>query len=248
MKEFYYQIKGKKSEKDKESYGMYGDSNWVFPPLWSDKIEAEDKKEAKRLTEEEYGKKFPLRVLKKDLDSNEFLISIKEIKDDDHHLKRLFEVNTCKYCEREFKIIEKYQIDDPYKGSEYCSYDCKTVAYQLEKIKRNEHFTLNQSLFDKNKRPVIYKITNKKTNKSYIGKTTQVFTLRWYQHFFCSTGTKFHEEIKNSDLTEWTFEIIEVVNIPEEVKNINEIDKIIIERERHWINEHNTLNEGYNTI
>lgn len=243
MKEFYYQIKGKNNPEDPYSYGK-----WQFPPIWSDKVSAKNKKEAKKKIDEEYGRVFPLRVLTKDLDSAEFLLSIKEIKKDDHHTKRLFEVHECKQCGKEFKVIEKYQQNSNYKGPVYCSDECKATGYELERMQNHEDWQTSEFLIKRNRLPVIYKITNKATGKSYVGKTTQIFTFRWYQHFFCSTGTKFHEEIKNTQLTDWKFEILEQIDLPIQIKDMGTCNKFILERERKWINELNTIKEGYNSI
>ena len=58
--EFYFQIKGKRSKKDPDRLGggLYGGtSNWVFPPLFSGKVEAKDKEEANEKINKLYGKK-----------------------------------------------------------------------------------------------------------------------------------------------------------------------------------------------
>jgi len=43
MPEFLFQIKGKRGEPTAGFYG--GDSNWSFPPIWQDKVEANNAKE-----------------------------------------------------------------------------------------------------------------------------------------------------------------------------------------------------------
>lgn len=231
MKEFYYQIKGK------SDVGEYG--NWAWPPIFSGKVEAEDKKAAKLLIEEDYGREFPLRVLVKDLDSNEFLLHIKEIKEDDHHTKRLFDVKTCKQCGNQFKMIEKYIINNPGGGYGFCRREC---------LKEHDLVNAYTSSVEGYSPPVIYKITNKATGMCYIGKTRQVFTLRWYQHFFQSCGTKFHKAIRESKITDWIFEVIEAVNVPEELKSMEEIDRFIESREKEYILSFNSIENGYNTV
>jgi hypothetical protein len=237
MKIFYYQIKGKCSTEQLE----YSMSNWNFPPIFSGKVEAENIKDAKLIIEEIYGKKFPLRVLKKDLDSNEFLLKIEELKEDSHY-NRLFEVKICEECQSTFYIIDKYNDTNvKNKGSKFCSDTC----YEEFKKKENENYYINR--INENtgyQPPVIYKITNKNNNKSYIGKTTQIFTLRWYQHFFQTTSTKFHEEIKNTDYSDWLFEILEVIRH----NNIPDLNKLTLERETFYINHYDTINNGYNTL
>jgi hypothetical protein len=89
----------------------------------------------------------------------------------------------------------------------------------------------------------------------YIGKTTQVFTLRWYQHFFQSGTNKFHDAIRKSKISDWIFEIHEVIEFPENLREnkdfrtyLNDREKFIIERERYWINHFDSIANGYNSI
>ena len=72
----------------------------------------------------------------------------------------------------------------------------------------------------------------------YIGKTSQVFTLRWYQHFYQSGDCKFHAAIKNSNFTDWSFDVIEIANSAEEVSI----------REQYWIDHYDSISNGYNSV
>ena len=234
MPKYYFKIKGKN--------GNSLSSNWSFPPIFSGLVEASDKKSAKSIIDGLYDKKFPLRVLNKDLESNEFLLAIDEIDESSIYYKKIFSINVCEVCNSEFKVIDKYNNDFIYdKGSKYCSDECKT-----------EHLTKFQPTYTENNEvsnsSVIYKITNKKTNKSYIGKTRQVFTLRWYQHFYQLKDTKFHKEIKESKLSDWTFEILEEIKRNNINESMDEHDKKTLEIERYYINLYDTVNNGYNSL
>jgi hypothetical protein len=248
MPDWYFQIKGKKAPEDREGSGMYGgDSNWTFPPLFSDMVTAPDRKCAIEIIEEVYGKKFPTRVLKKDLDANEFLLSIKEIKEDDHYTRSLFEVQTCNGCGGKFKMIEKYLINSTGGGHEYCTYDCKQKHTEIERYRNPYENKEDNGIHN----PVIYKITNKLTGMPYIGKTKQAFTFRWYQHFFQSAKSgvaKFHEAIRTSKVSDWTFEVIEIIVFPEEVRSSDEINKYILSRESFFIRKLNSVTNGYNSV
>jgi len=234
MKDFYYQIKGK------------NEMGWCFPPLFSGKITAEDRKVAKTLIEEEYGKQFPLRVLAKDVDSNEFLLSIKEIKDDDHYTRRLFEVRECKQCKKPYKIIEKYNSKNEGGGPDFCSSDC---SKEFSTVANYSRWSTKEIFIQTNgkEKPIIYKITNKINGKCYIGKTTQIFTLRWYQHFFHGGDSKFHQEVRSTPVENWTFEILETIDIPDQIATLKEIDEIILGRERHYIVLYDSIENGYNS-
>lgn len=228
-REFYYQIKGRSGE---SLYGSFG--NWSFPPIFSGRVTAENKKEAKLLIEEEYSNTFPLRVLRKDLESNEFLMSITDMTDNDH-LKRLFDERQCQECENKFRRIDLYNdANTHYKGETFCSDNCHTIDKERKRI---ENFTQNADF--NSTIPVIYKITHIPTGKSYIGQTNQSFTLRWWQHIkWGKTDCKFQQALKDSDITDWTFGVIHVC------EKFEELDKW----ESHYIREHDSINNGYNTV
>lgn len=246
MKEFYYQIKGKRSKKDPMRHsGIYGGTwNWVHPPLFCGKVSAKDKEDANEKINQLYGKKFPRRVAKKDLNSNEFLLHIEEIKENSY-VSTLFEEKKCEHCHRPYRMIDKYNDSHcDYKGWGYCSNHCKQQAYQIEQYRRKE---MENNSMGGTRAPVIYKITNKSTKKVYVGKTNQVFTLRWYQHFFQGEKSKFHQAINSTKVTEWVFEVIEIVSIPDDLKKNLDIEKYILSRELHWINHYDSINNGYNS-
>jgi len=227
LTEFYYQIKGK------AGVGNQSLSCWTFPPIFSGKVSAKNKAEAKEMIEKEYHKKFPLRVLHKDIDNNEFLLKIEDMTDNDY-LKSLFEKRECIECKTKFRRIDLYNNANViYKGDKFCSDSCKQTYYERE---RAENFEQNQGFYDSI--PVIYKITNKNNNKVYIGQTTQSFTLRWWQHIkWGVSDCKFHKAMRESKVTDWTFEVIEVV------KDKSKLD----ERESYYIKQFDSIKEGYNT-
>lgn len=239
MPDFYFQIKGRLDEPEETIYG--GIQNWGFPPLFSGKVTASDKKQAKLLVDEEYGRKFPLRVLAKDLAQNPFLLSIEEIKEGSR-IADLFKQRECQHCKVSFYMIDKYNnIHDHYKGWDYCTEKCREAARDI----RVAQYHLNEVMNGRSL-PIIYKITNKITSKVYIGKTTQIFTLRWYQHFFQTGDNKFHQAIKSTPVTDWTFEVLEAIDLPD-TKSHSEVEAFIIERERFYIAQFNSIEEGYNS-
>lgn len=233
MPDYYYQIKGKNSPAA-EGYFI---STWSWPPIFSGMVVADNKKTAHALINEEYGKKFPLRVLAKDLDSNEFLLNIREIKENDHHTRRLFEVQVCKQCGQQFKVIEKYEQN--HGGSfDFCTDGCRLAHNRIEQFLAADNSGL----------PVIYRITNRVTGMVYIGKTRQPFTLRWWQHINHPGDCKFHTAVRSSQVTDWTFEVVEVIEPPTELgRDMQAIDAFICEREREHIRLHDSIEKGYNS-
>lgn len=87
----------------------------------------------------------------------------------------------------------------------------------------------------------IYKITHKETGKVYIGKTVNHPFFRWFQHFKAQSGSYFHEVMKSSVITDWTYEVID------ELKDGTEKD--LLDLESKYIAEYNATNPdlGYNT-
>ena len=83
---------------------------------------------------------------------------------------------------------------------------------------------------------------------SYIGKTTQAFTLRWWQHFSSETNTKFSKEINQTSLKDWVFSIIEIINEEEAQDQNKTLDAWISEREQFHINDNDSINNGYNSV
>ncbi|MBK7362801.1 MAG: GIY-YIG nuclease family protein [Micavibrio sp.] len=240
MPEYLFQIKGKLG---KDAYSF---SNWSFPPIWQDKVEAKNSKEAKLIIEELYGRKFPLRVLAKDLDSNEFLLSIKEIKEDDFWTKKLFETVECKTCNSPFKLIEKYQSGGKSDGGrDFCSQECANVERDKNRPTNYLDFKEATAIHDY----VIYKITNKENGMCYIGQTKQAFTFRWYQHFYQPKDVKFHDAIMEFPITAWTFEVIEKIDIPEEIKyDKASIRTFVFNRETEYIKKFDCIKSGYNSV
>lgn len=241
MPEFLFQIKGKRGDETMGHWG--GSSNWSFPPIWQDKIEANDVADAKLKIEELYGRKFPLRVLKKDLESNEFLLNITPINEYNYYIQKYFDINECKNCQSKFKLIEKYQIGNEGGGYDYCSSKCGKEF--REKGFNILEYREGNAIHDY----VIYKITNRETGMCYIGQTKQAFTFRWYQHFYQSNDVKFHEAIKSSPITAWTFEVIEVIDIPEEIKHDKAaIRNLVNAKETEYIRKFNCIQNGYNSV
>lgn len=235
-KAFYYQIKAKKTELDEGHFS----SQWVFPPVMSGRVYAKDKKEARSIIDDEHGKKFPMRVARKDLDDHEYLLNLWEIKDGDDRTNGLFEVRECLCCGQGYRVIDHYNnIHEMYKGRDYCSWECK------EKQRAEDKLDMIWA-GDGKHAPVIYQITNIKKNMVYIGQTTQAVTLRWWQHLFHGTGTKFHKAIKESDLCDWSFSVIEEVK-KDDKPDGTEMRDYLFEREMYWIKECNSIEDGYNT-
>lgn len=92
----------------------------------------------------------------------------------------------------------------------------------------------------KNKYGVIYKITNKRNNKMYIGKTTskdpKKYILLTYMNTNGKTNRHIHNAIKKHGKENFSYEIID------EAKSLKELNT----KEQYYIENFNTLKKGYN--
>lgn len=82
---------------------------------------------------------------------------------------------------------------------------------------------------------IIYKITNKVNNKSYIGQTRYSLEFRWRQHQHKKDNTYFHNAIKKYGVDNFELSVLEECD----VEQLNS-------REIFYIAKYNTFQEGYN--
>jgi hypothetical protein len=115
---------------------------------------------------------------------------------------------------------------------------------------KKEHWTPKVNIEIGIHQPTIYMITNKNTGLSYIGKTLNPFTNRWHNHFFCNplSETKLYKAICASKITDWVFQVIEIVDVPTEITDKRQIDLFVKNRESYWIKHHDTFVSGYNGV
>lgn len=233
MTKFYYQIKGR------QPAGPSREAEWAWPPVFSGMVEADNRKEARAQIEALYERQFPVCVLKKDLADHAYLLHIQVLREHDTYLVRRFEDTACKECGTVFRLIDKY--NDP--NTETNSHDyCTNACLRAAKFRDIQEFRL----VNEGKLPaVIYQVRQRSTGKSYVGQTTQAFTLRWWQHLTHSTGCKFHLALIGSDITDWEFSVIEVIAYPEGGSNRA---AYITQREAHWIEELSAIDQGFNTV
>ncbi|NVL49963.1 GIY-YIG nuclease family protein [Pseudomonas syringae pv. actinidiae] len=236
MPEYYYQIKGRSEG------GEYHSAEWIFPPVFSGLVTAENRKRAKEMIEDDYGRKFPSRVLKKDMDAHHYLLQLRELNEHDPgdtYIRRRFEFVPCKECGTPFRLIDKYnQFMCDCLSPDYCKLSCKEAA-RLRDVQ--EFREASQGRLP----AVIYQVRQKSTGKVYIGQTINAFTLRWWQHLTTPSDSKFHEALKATAITDWEFSVVEVISFPEGCDNKR---LHVTDRERHWIETMNSVESGYNTI
>lgn len=215
-------------------------NEWNYSAFDIGYIEAESKKEAREKLEDKLGIQLTMRSLKKDIGhKNIYLLQLYE--PNSFFDKLWLSQRKCEICGQEYTKLERDKANDCIRINEkFCSVTCEDQAKAIQKE------SINYSTHP----AVIYKITNKNNGKSYIGKTTQSFTLRWYQHFFQSSNTKFHQEIKQTKYSDWIFEILETFGFNGSDIDFNDskgYNKLLTEREKYYIDKYDSINNGYNT-
>lgn len=97
----------------------------------------------------------------------------------------------------------------------------------------------------------IYKITNKKNGKIYIGQTIVGIDKRWRQHVADSRNkrSKFYKAINKYGASNFIVEEVECieVNFNSYNKNREEISIKLDRRERYWIAKYDSYKTGYNS-
>ena len=90
----------------------------------------------------------------------------------------------------------------------------------------------------------IYKITNTKNNKAYVGQTTRTVEDRWLKHQRESIGakarldTKFARALRKDGVDNFKVETLEIL------KDCTK--QQLTEREHYWVYFYNTIEKGYN--
>lgn len=130
-------------------------------------------------------------------------------------------------------------------GSMKCFYNSQISEEAIEFILTNAEIQLSV----KNKLlngPQIYKITNKKNGKIYIGKSIHKASLRWLSHLKGYGSKEIYKEVINEGIQNFICEVIEVVDVPNDVICKIAINKLVLAREKYYIEFYDSINNGYN--
>ena len=196
--------------------------------LFRDIIEAKNKDVAKEVILNNHKEMFPNgKAYQKRKKGEEVYVSIFELSG--YWEKYWTEKIECRNCGLKFATNLEVKNMSPFENQYYCSEHCKVESKKLmlENYESNPYNSY------------IYKITEKSTNKNYVGKTTKHFIWRWWEHIKATSGSKFHEFIKSSEVSNIAFEVLEVI--------VNGTDEYISERETYWIFVTDSIEKGFNT-
>lgn len=157
-----------------------------------------------------------------------------------NEIEKLNKPWNCSHCgtEHESEYFERPHIEynRHYMNKMFCDRDCfKDHEREIYKL---IEFPDDPSYINKNGIEYIYKITEKSTGKCYIGKTKNEPFFRWWNHLRHSPSP-FGIYFRNTELTDWTFEVLEITH---------ELAEKIFEVESKYIREYNSIENGFNTI
>lgn len=221
----------------------FGSVNIVREPL----IRAKDKNQVKSILLEKYPQFFQNGKVyeKESKDSAQFFyVVIFELYE--YEKKQVIDGTSweCAYCGQKHentyvsnpRKYEKLFGDKMFCRSEenYCLSQYKKEHYKDVEFPDDENF------IKKDSPNYIYKITEKATNKCYIGKTRNAPFFRWWNHLVHSS-TPFASYLRKTKLSEWTFEVLE--ELPGNVKN-SEVLRI----ESEYIRKFDSIGNGYNSL
>lgn len=252
MQEFYFDIKAREIEvRKKEGNGTWlpasETSTWKWPPVWSGRIEAKDRADARKKIEEEYNQRFIMKdgIKVKDVP---FLLSIKPMT---NYLSKRFEAIQCMICGSEYTANDLYVTG--LSDIRFCSIGCSKEHKIQSEISRINNVGASEGFNDYNTPPVIYCIKHIGTGKCYIGKSIRSFTLRWWEHIKISknspsTSNKFYKALRDSSIIDWDFKVVEIVCYPEGIKTRMEMDRYTLIRETEWMKHYDSVRNGYNTM
>lgn len=194
--------------------------------VYADIYEANSKDEVKKLLlqdTKDWLNEVKLRRGKNGL--NQYITSIHEISG--HWVDVFLTPQLCMHCSNEFLKIDKFKFQSGGRAN-FCSELCD-VQYSAR---------LDPNATDNWDNGTVYRIVHKPTGKFYVGVTTRWLMMRWWEHIKAESGSPFHQFIKENDITDFTFEVLE---------SFRPSQQNAYEREAYWINKLNAIEIGFNT-
>jgi predicted nucleic-acid-binding Zn-ribbon protein/Zn-finger protein len=150
-------------------------------------------------------------------------------------------------CDQCNQVHENQYVDKPHSmerlfpGKLFCKSD-NNICFENFKRAFYEGIELpDDEIYVKADSPIyIYKITEKSSGKSYVGKTRNAPFFRWWNHLTHSSSP-FGLRLRNTELTDWTFEVLRM--LPPETNSSD-----VFDIESKYIIEYDCLKNGYNSL
>lgn len=150
----------------------------------------------------DYPEYFFDKVPQRTVDGELFYVNVYEL--DSHWEEFWTEKIPCQYCGE--NPVNRIDLkNNNYSGYYFCCLEHEEQFYE-NRLREDDRTYQNSKIVG-----FIYKITHKQTGRIYIGKTVNHPIFRWFQHFKAQSGSYFHEVMKDSKITDWTYEVIDVL-------------------------------------
>jgi len=253
MKHFKAIIRVVKSISPKDDFcGGFDTVDVLREPL----IMAKDKAEVKSILLEKYPQFFQNgKVYEKETKNDKaqfFYVVIFELYQ--HEIDQINEGEwKCDYCGHihENEYISRPLKSRQFEGKMFCGSDYKNgndivgipdcyEKWKKEVVFKNVDLPDDLNYINIDSPNYIYKITEKSTNKCYIGKTRNAPFFRWWNHLTHSSSP-FGLYLRTTNLSDWTFEVLECLPA-------NLDDKIVFEHETGYIIQFDSINNGFNRV
>lgn len=195
-------------------------------------FDIDTKKNVLKKIKEDYPEYFSEKVPQRTVNGELFYVNVYEL--GEYWEKFWTEQIPCRFCGQ--NPVNRIDIkNNNYSGYYFCCLEHEETFY-ANRLAEDERTYKSGGVIG-----FIYKITHKETGKVYIGKTINHPIFRWFQHFKAQSGSYFHEVMKESNITDWTYEVLDVL------KDGTERD--LLDLESQYISEYNATNPdyGYNT-
>lgn len=223
-------------------------------------IKAENKEEAKKIILEEYPQFFQnWKIYTRETKDQAQFFYVLIYEFSDFYKKEIEEEWKCDFCWKIHKNqIEEWNIittNRKFPWKKFCSslrprldisdnidfeivWDCagkyEEDFYKKWNLEDNTTYVWEKSSY------FIYKITEKKTGKSYIWQTRNFPVFRWYQHW-TKSKTPFWKYFQKTKIADWTFEVLE------ELLYSTEYDKVL-GKESYYIKKYNSIENWFNSL
>ncbi len=223
--------------------------------IYQNTIECDSKEDAKKHIFNLYGK-IPLRKINnmEDNDLYGYIAKSTRYWFDYYHKEYII---TCSNCHKTIKVKGNHELSKhSNKYGQYCCEECmQNYTRQMIDIERkndpwineNDHLGVPKDS-DKHFAGYIYRITNKRNHKSYIGKTIKPPLFRWWQHLKSDS-----QKFERLNITDLLFEVIEIVTYDENLESdqfYKDAEDKLARREMFYITRNNTTDPdiGFNKM
>lgn len=205
------------------------------PVLAQGIIEKDCKKDVVTFLAEEYPEYFDGNKVSQKLSKSSqqvVYVTIHEL--DDYWSKYWKQEIECEICHKKVPLIEiKNHVGRL--SNFLCSVTCEEQQKKKAENELNEYWNERCPYY------FIYKITNKKNGKVYIGYTEREPIFRWWEHFKHS-NLPIGLALKEYGIENFLFEVLEKYRKDE--KTIDDMHSI----ETNYISKYNSIKDGYNCI